>query len=136
VGISGSSIKNMIIANTAYSNPVPQTSIEGGGPIVGSNYYFVTNVFNQLFGIAPTDLQNISLDGCVPICAPDDLALIIKQTEAKACIVDSKIGDLGDDGSCFGDLITVPEDINNLNINLIGMLKSIFLDLRGCGETC
>jgi len=48
IGISGSSIANLIIGNTAYSNPVPQ-NIEGGGPIVFTNYAFVTNIFNELF---------------------------------------------------------------------------------------
>lgn len=46
IGISGSSIDNMIIGNVAYNNLL--------------NYAFVCNVFNQLFGDAPTKLQNIA----------------------------------------------------------------------------
>ena len=80
VGISGSSVANMIIGNTAYNNPPSSSQL-----IVGSNYVFVTNVFNPLFGQAPTALQNISLDGCEPITSPDDIALILKQTLAKEC---------------------------------------------------
>ncbi len=72
-GISGSSIKNMIIGNTSYNNP--------------QNYAFVQNVFNQLFGQAPTDLQNISVGGCQAICQPDDLSQIIKQALYNACEV-------------------------------------------------
>ena len=86
VGISGSSISNMIIGNTAYNNPPSTTNF-----FVPSNYQFVTNVFNQLFGQAPSDLQNISLDGCVPIAMPDDIALIEKQTFAKNCDVQTKV---------------------------------------------
>ncbi len=72
VGISGSSICNIIIGNTAYSNPINPL-------MVGSNYQFVTNVFNQRFGTAPSELQNISLDTCEPIATPDDTNLITKQ---------------------------------------------------------
>ncbi len=78
VGISGSSIGNMIIGNTAYNNPPTSSNF-----FVGSNYQFVTNVFNPLFGQAPTDLQNISLNGCEPITSPDDLALLMKQIKNK-----------------------------------------------------
>ena len=78
VGISGSSIANMIIGNTSYSNPLPRGENE---PIVSSNYQFVTNVFNPLFGVAPSDIQNISLDGCAPICQPDDIEARIRRIE-------------------------------------------------------
>ncbi len=71
IGISGSSIANMIIGNTSYNSP--------------QNYAFVTNVFSQLFGQAPSDLQNISVAGCVPICTPNNLALISKQIQYKLC---------------------------------------------------
>ncbi len=89
VGISGSSISNMIIGNTAYNNPLATTNF-----YVGSNYQFVTNVFNELFGQAPTQLQNVSLDGCAPISTPEDLGLILKQTLAKQC-------------SVFDDILTI-----------------------------
>ena len=80
VGISGSSISNMIIGNTAYNNPPSSSNF-----FVGSNYQFVTNVFNPLFGQAPTDLQNISLNGCEPITSPDDLILLANQAKALLC---------------------------------------------------
>ena len=78
VGISGSSIANLIIQNTAYSNPLNPV----GG--INQNYNFVTNVFNQLFGDGPTALQNISVGDCQPICMPDNLSLLIKQDLFKA----------------------------------------------------
>ncbi len=89
IGISGSSIANLIIGNTSYNNP--------------QNYAFVQNVFNQLFGQAPTDLQNISVKGCAAICQPEDPVLLSKQLLYKVCygiptqldtiesIIDSKI---------------------------------------------
>ncbi len=97
VGISGSSIVNLIIGNTAYSNPIPTGT--PNEPIVSSNFQFVTNIFNQLFGTAPSDIQNIALDGCEPICSLADLALIGKQTLHKVCttilsqldVIESKI---------------------------------------------
>lgn len=59
IGISGSSIDNDIIGNVSYNNQL--------------NYAFVCNVFNQLFGDAPTGLQNISSGLNRPILAPLDL---------------------------------------------------------------
>ncbi len=88
VGISGSSIANMIIGNTSYSNPIPRGE---NAPIVSSNYQFVTNVFNPLFGLAPSDIQNISLDGCAPICQPDDISLLVKQNQVKICNIESVV---------------------------------------------
>ena len=88
IGISGSSVANMIIGNTSYSNPIPRGA---NAPIVSSNYAFVTNVFNPLFGQIPSDLQNISLDGCDPICTPEDIALLVKQIKYKVCGIESKI---------------------------------------------
>ena len=78
VGISGSSIANMIIGNTSYSNPIPRGE---NAPIVSSNYEFVTNIFNPLFEIAPSDIENISLAGCEPICPPDDISARIDRVE-------------------------------------------------------
>ena len=81
VGISGSSIANMIIQNNAYSNPLHHAAYE---PMVGSNYIFVTNVFNQYFQNQPTLLQNISIDDSQAICMPFDEVLLAKQFCAKA----------------------------------------------------
>ncbi len=47
-------------------------------------------------------------------------------------IINSKIGDLEDSGSCLETLIDVPTDINNLDLNVIELLKTILLELRGC----
>ncbi len=51
IGISGSSMANLIVGNVAFENPINPT-------IVSSNYQFVTNVFNSLFNGA---LHNIQL---------------------------------------------------------------------------
>ena len=80
VGISGSSIANMIIGNTAYNNPPVSENF-----FVPSNYYFVTNVFNQAFGQGPTALQNISLNGNDPIITPVDVGLVVQQNQEKLC---------------------------------------------------
>jgi hypothetical protein len=66
----------MIMGNTAYSNPIPSSIYH---PVVSTNYYFVCNVFNQLFGQAPSALQNISLGGCEVVSQPTDLALLSNQ---------------------------------------------------------
>ncbi len=66
-GISGSSISNMIIGNTAFDNSF--------------NYQFVTNVFNQLFGLAPTDLQNIESVSKNPIINTIDFPARLRRIE-------------------------------------------------------
>lgn len=75
IGISGSSIANMVIQNTAYANPITPF-------MVTTNYAFVQNVFNQQFGQGPTSLQNISLGYQIPINTPDNIALILQQINA------------------------------------------------------
>ena len=64
----------MIIGNMAYNNPPVSSNF-----FVGSNYYFVTNIFNPLFGQGATALQNISLNACDPIIAPIDIGLLVQQ---------------------------------------------------------
>jgi len=81
VGISAPSISNMVIGNTAFNNPIPRGA---NAPIVESNYAFVTNVFNQLFGDAPTALQNISLSGIDPILNRFDIPGGLNRLEALA----------------------------------------------------
>ena len=48
VGISGSSIENLIIGNRSYNN-------------AGFNYQFVANVFDERFTTIPTIAQNLSI---------------------------------------------------------------------------
>ena len=71
IGISDASSCNLVIGNSAYNN--------------AQNYEFVSNVFDPTTQVAPTALQNISLDGCVPISQPQDIDLLLKQTLQKAC---------------------------------------------------
>lgn len=66
VGISGSSIANLIINNTSYNNPF--------------NYSFVTNIFNQFFNESPSQLQNIAQISNTAIITPVDIPTRIKRT--------------------------------------------------------
>ena len=134
IGISGSSVCNMIIGNTAYNNPYASSSV-----IVGANYVFSTNVFNPYFAQMPSVLQNVSLDGCVPITPPEDVGLLTKQIKYKVGIIESiteelsqVIGYVTDEGTCLPTLLDLPDDINSLNLNVIQLLKTILLELRGC----
>jgi hypothetical protein len=78
VGISAPSISNMVIGNTAFNNPIPRGA---NAPIVESNYQFVTNVFDQLFGEGPSVTQNIATSALTPIAIPADLPSRIRRTE-------------------------------------------------------
>jgi hypothetical protein len=42
------------------------------------------------------------------------------------------LGEVVDIGSCLDSAIDVPDDINNLTLTVIALLKTILLDLRGC----
>ncbi len=66
MGISGSSIANLIINNTSYNNPF--------------NYSFVTNIFNQFFNENPSRLQNIAHISNTAIITPVDIPTRIKRT--------------------------------------------------------
>ena len=80
---NGSSIGNYIVGNTAYANPL-------NPPIVNSNYQFVCNVFNPLFGDEPTALQNIALNSKTPIPSRFDIPAGLNRLEVLAqSLVDS-----------------------------------------------
>ncbi len=127
VGIAGSSIANMIIANTAYNNPPHTDNVS-----VPSNYQSVTNVFNSLFGQAPTDLQNISLNGCQAISSPEDVALIAKQIRYKVCnslpsqldVIESKIAAI-EIGSASCDLDPILNAVSQSEELLCSKLETI-----------
>jgi hypothetical protein len=81
VGISGSSIANMIIQNSSFNNPIYQSA---NRPIVYSDYQFVCNVFNQLFGDTPTLLQNLNVDYNIPVQNRIDLPAELQRLELLA----------------------------------------------------
>lgn len=80
VGLSGSSIANLIVNNLSYNNNL-------------FNYVFVTNVFNQLlYGTnIPSPLQNISLAGNTPITQPINIYNEIAILEPEAVRLNSMI---------------------------------------------
>lgn len=78
VGISAPSITNLVIGNSAFNNPIPRGANE---PIVASNYQFVTNVFDQLFGEYPAFTQNIATQALNPQFPVPDVPARIKRTE-------------------------------------------------------
>lgn len=67
VGISGSSIFNLILNNLSYNNPF--------------NYIFVANTFSQLFESVPSSLENVGIAAFEPILNPDTIGLNIINIE-------------------------------------------------------
>lgn len=61
----------------------------------------------------------------------DTIIVQISLVDADLC---SKIGNLDENGTCLETLIDVPDDINNLNLTIIQLLKTILLELRGCNQ--
>lgn len=68
----------------------------------------------------------------VSISGIDQLISRIDRVSTCCDIVNSKIGTLNDPGTCLDSLIDVPAGINNLNLTIIQLLKTILLELRGC----
>ena len=84
VGIAGSSGDNLIIGNVCYNNPINPF-------MVYTNYAFVTNTFDQLFGDAPTLLQNIQGSSTDPILTPFDIDASLQRSLSKACDIQTKV---------------------------------------------
>lgn len=61
----------------------------------------------------------------------DSIIVQVSLVDADLC---SKIGNLDEAGSCLETIIDVPDDINNLNLTIIQLLKTILLELRGCNQ--
>lgn len=96
VGICGSSRANSIIGNSSFENPIQisNDSTEQNAPNVFKNYAFVTNVYNQNFGNAPTGLENVTFDSAQPILIPDDINLRLVSSLSKACDIQTKVDEL------------------------------------------
>ncbi len=69
-------------------------------------------------------LDNINVSGLDELFSEQDIFIC------------SKIGNFDDPGSCLDSQMDVPQDINDLNLNVIGLLKTILLELRGCNVPC
>ena len=88
VGISGSSIANLILGNSSYSNPIPRAS---NAPIVSSNYEFVINVFDGNSNGLANPFQNVKFDGCKPSLLTDNIVDEVRILKAKMCDIQSKV---------------------------------------------
>ncbi len=65
-------------------------------------------------------------------CSATDLGPILLEISLSDAMLCSKIGSLDAEGTCLDSFITVPQDVNNLNLTIIALLKTILLELRGC----
>ena len=74
---------------------------------------------------------NTEIDVIATVSGIEELEEQISISDAMLC---SKIGQLDDAGSCLETLIDVPDDVNNLDLNVIELLKTILLELRGCND--
>ena len=87
--------------------------------------------------ISSIDVQVSGIEDLEILISTND-ALILSSIDVHASDTDalicSKVGDLDDAGSCLETLIDVPDAINNLNLNVIELLKTILLELRGCNQ--
>ncbi len=95
VGLSGSSLANLIINNSSYNNL--------------TNYQFVTNIFTQAFGTVPTELQNIAIKAQEAIVNPPQLN---QEMDCMLAIVDNI-------NTVYNNMNTLDAAINLIyNVNL------------------
>ena len=67
-------------------------------------------------------------------CSVTDLGPLLLEISIGDAMLCSKIGTLDALGTCLDALIAVPQDINNLQLTIIALLKTILLELRACGS--
>ncbi len=78
---------------------------------------------------------NSKLDGLEVCCDANGSQLDVIESVVEDLALssnDAVIGEFTDIGSCLDSAIDVPDDINNLTLTVVSLLKTILLDLRGC----
>lgn len=95
----------------------------------------IQEVVNNL-SISENDvILNSKLDGIEVCCDANGSQLDVIESVVDGIAVssnDAVIGEFTDIGSCLDSQIDVPDDINNLTLTVVSLLKTILLDLRGC----
>ncbi len=83
--------------------------------------------------------DQVSLNDALILTSIDNITVSVATTSeleelfsAQDILICSKIGGFDDEGSCLDSQIDIPQDIDNLNLNVIQLLKTILLELRGC----
>ncbi len=61
-----------------------------------------------------------------------NLDAVLEAISESDALTATLVGTLDETGTCLPTLIDVPEDIDNLEISSIRLLKTILLELRGC----
>lgn len=84
--------------------------------------------------LSQLDVIESKVDDIETCCATNGSQLDVIESKLDDCCASTSevIGTLTDIGSCLDSTIDVPTDINNLQLTIISLLKTILLDLRGC----
>ena len=102
--------------------------------ISASDVFLCSKIENITVTVEISGVEELISASDVFLCSKiEDVQDSISETDVLIC---SKIGSFADDGSCLDSLIDVPQDINDLNLNVIQLLKTILLELRGCNNPC
>ena len=139
-----SEIEHISCNGGATSIAVSVSAIENIQPILDAISVAETQLFSKL-NIIESEIEHISCNGgatsiAVNISAIENIQPIlsaISQSEAitfsQLSNVSSVLGQTTDIGTCLDGIIAnMPNDINNFQLNVIQLLKTILLELRGC----
>ncbi len=96
-----------------------------------------SKIDNIMVNVSGIDIIERELESCCALLGSkiDNIMVNVSGIDVVLTCCDtinSKIGNLNGNGTCLDSLIDVPEDINNLNLTVIQLLKTILLELRGC----
>ena len=88
---------------------------------------------SEVESVLCSKIENIDISTIDVTCSGiEELSTQVSIDDAMLC---SKIGNLDDIGSCLDATIMLPQDIDNLELSSIALLKTILLELRGCGSS-
>lgn len=81
----------------------------------------ISEQLSQIEASLSSQIDNIS---CASVSGIDGI-------EEQLSEIDAVVGELDQAGTCLDSPINVPDDINDLNLTIIQLLKTILLELRG-----
>lgn len=126
------SIDDQLILSAIENITVPPAQISGIDVLISASDALICSKIESLENF-------ISIDDQIIISAVENITIppvqvsgIEELISASDVFICSKIGNFDDPGSCLDSMIDVPDGINNLNLNVIELLKTILLELRGC----
>lgn len=133
------SLDDYLILSAIDNIVIPPAQVSGIDELISESDSLICSKLESIESLISRDdflilsaIENISVT--VNVSAADvQVSGIEELISASDAFICSKIGNFDDEGTCLDSQIDVPTDVNDLNLNIIQLLKTILLELRGCG---